>query len=167
MKNLLKIASISTLAAVFPAVSQADSAILSSLKSQGIQTVAMDTQRLSETKGAARITGQPMPSVTVGLKTYQVTWNKQGSQTDYRSYLSVSNEYDPWARQTHTDQGVVYQVAGNRWLADKISNVGSWSLANATQVDVHLQALDNATGNPLNFGFRTTSWNRPVSTFKW
>lgn len=167
MKNLARITFVAAAVAMLPALSHAENSILASLQAQGIQTVVMTDQSLSEAKGAARITGQPLPSVTVGVKTYQVTWNKLGSQTDYRSYLSYGSGYDPSARRTVTDAGAVYSVAGDVWLADKISKVGSWSLANSTQIDTHYQALDGATGTPLNFGFRTTAWNRPISTFSW
>jgi predicted NAD/FAD-binding protein len=85
MKNLARITFVAAAVAMLPALSHAENSILASLQAQGIQTVVMTDQSLSEAKGAARITGQPLPSVTVGVKTYQVTWNKLGSQTDYRS----------------------------------------------------------------------------------
>lgn len=166
MNTKLKFA-IAALVAAAPLFSHAESSILSSLQSQGIQVASMSDEKLSEAKGAARITGQPLPSVTVGLKTYQVTWSKFGSTSDYRSYISQGSSYNTANDATFVEGGVTYRVAGDRWLADRVSNAGSWSEKNSVQVDSHLQALDNATATPLNYGWRTTSWNRPISTFSW
>ncbi|KPA87888.1 MULTISPECIES: hypothetical protein [Pseudomonas] len=167
MKNLVKSAMAAALILAVPAISHAGNPILESLKSQGLQPAELSDKQLGDIKGAALITGQPMPSVTQGLQTYHVTWKKFGSQSDYRSYNIVGTSYDPHGVYTYDYDGGTYYVAGDRWLADKTSNVGAWNLAYATEIDLHVQVLHPETKQPSVYGFRTSSWNRPISTFSW
>ncbi|WP_338522887.1 hypothetical protein NUH87_23565 [Pseudomonas batumici] len=143
----------------------AQSPILASLQAQGIQITTLSDQDLSHIRGASRITGQSPPSVTTGLKIYNVKLNRFGNEHDYRSYRIMGSEWDPHAKKTHFENGVEYKIFGDRWLADKSSGT-DWSMSNATEVDYHYQALDR-DGAPFNFGWRETSWSRPISTFSW
>ncbi|WP_133751873.1 hypothetical protein [Pseudomonas sp. LP_7_YM] len=127
----------------------------------------MSDQKLDEIRGAAKILGQPLPSVTLGLKTYHVTWKQFGAMDDYRSYIRHGFSYNPGVRNTVVENEVVHDVAGDVWFADRISNPNTWNSAYSVRIDSHLQALDKTTGQPMNFGWRTTSWNRPISTFRW
>jgi len=165
MKKILEL--VLTAAAILPMMAYAENSILASLQAKEDHLALLNDTKLEEIKGAARIVGHPLPSVTMGLRTYQVTWKKRGSTADFRSYQRIGYDYSPHQEITHIENGVVYKAAGDRWLADQISNVGSWSLANSFEIDKHLQALDPTTATPLNFGWRTTSWNRPTSTFSW
>lgn len=168
MKYTLKTFTLATMLVALPATGHAANPILASLQSKGVEAVQMDEQQLNNARGAALITGQPLPSVTTGLKTHMVTWKKFGSQTDYRSYSWEGSSYDTTNNYIYSEDGVnSYYVAGDRWLADKVSNVNSWNAANATLIDLHLQILDPNTKAPSNYGFRSTSWNRPISTFSW
>ncbi|UUQ64565.1 hypothetical protein NLK61_25730 [Pseudomonas fuscovaginae UPB0736] len=152
---------------LLPTLSVAQSSILDSLEAKGIQVTTLDDLQLSKIRGAARITGHPYPSVTQGLKTYNIRLKRFGNEHDYRSYYSVGSEWNPHGTYTEIEDGVTYKVAGDRWLADKSDAPGgSWNASNAVEVDVHYQAL-NEKGAPLNFGWRDTSWNRPISTFSW
>ncbi|WP_296264280.1 hypothetical protein [Pseudomonas sp. UBA6562] len=165
MKTILKFAL--TAAVILPMAAYADNPILVSLKAKEKTLTVLDNAKLEEIKGAALLIGQPLPSVTMGLRTYQVTWKKRGSTADFRSYQRIGYDYDPHRKLTFNENGVEHKVAGDRWLADQISNVGSWSLANSFEIDRHFQALDPNTGTPLNFGWRNSAWNRPTSTFSW
>ncbi|MDR0277334.1 MAG: hypothetical protein LBJ37_05580 [Paucimonas sp.] len=168
MKNLFKPTLLAALVFSLPAISHAQNPILASLKEQGVQAVKLDNAAMGEIKGAALLTGAALPSVTQGLKTYEVTWKKFGSQTDYRSYNIIGSSYDPHGIYTYNYEGNTYRVAGDRWLADKVSNANSWALANSTQIDLHVQVLDpNNNYQPSVYGFRDSSWNRPISTFSW
>ncbi|TDV58491.1 hypothetical protein [Pseudomonas sp. LP_7_YM] len=158
------------LAAIVSVVSisgHAEKSIFESLKNQGAQFAPINDQELGEIKGAARIIGQSMPSVTQGIKTYEITWSKFGAIDDYRSYRMAGFSYDPHRETGFSENGTIYQVAGDRWLADRVSNANSWDAAYAVPVDLHYQAIDENTGQPMKFGWRTTSWNRPISTFRW
>lgn len=163
----MKIGHLVLATALLPAISTAQTSTLSTLEAQGIQVTVLDDQSLGKIKGAARITGHPYPSVTQGLKTYNVRLKRFGNEHDYRSYYSVGSDWNRQKNLTRTEDGTTYQVAGDRWLADKSDSPGgSWNASNAVEVDSHYQALDN-NGVPLNFGWRETTWNRPVSTFSW
>jgi len=161
MKNL----PIAIALSLLPAIGFAQSPILASLQAQGIQIKTLSDQDLSHIRGASRITGQPPPSVTAGLKIYNVKLNRFGNEHDYRSYRIMGSEWDPHAQESHFENGVEYKFFGDRWLADKSSGT-DWSLSNSTPVDYHYQALGK-NGTPLNFGWRETSWSRPISTFSW
>ena len=156
---------IATILYLLPETSLAHSSILSSLHAQGIQITALSDQALSQIKGTARITDQPMPSVTTGLKIYNVKLNRFGNEHDYRSYRIMGSEWVPHETYDFFENGIRYSVAGDRWLADK-SDSPDWSLSNSIRIDQHYQALSD-TGAPLNYGWRETSWNRPISTFSW
>ncbi|WP_397459005.1 hypothetical protein AB3464_03880 [Pseudomonas asplenii] len=152
---------------LLPAMSVAQTPILSSLEAKGIKVTVLDDESLGKIRGAARITGHPYPSVTQGMKTYNIRLKRFGNEHDYRSYYSIGSAWDPHGKYEHTENGVTYKVAGDRWLADKSDAPGgSWNASNAERVDFHYQALDD-NGAPLNFGWRETSWNRPISTFSW
>ncbi|KPA96229.1 hypothetical protein [Pseudomonas asplenii] len=154
-------------ASLLPAISIAQPSILSSLQAKGIQVTVLDDESLSKIKGAAMITGHPYPSVTQGLKIYNIRLKRFGNEHDYRSYYSVGSHWSPHKEVIYTENGMSYHVAGDRWLADKSDAPGGeWNANNAVEVDVHYQALDK-NGSPLNFGWRNTSWNRPISTFSW
>ena len=60
------------------ALAFASNPILGSLKQQGIEAKVLAEAELSDIKGAALISGQPTPSVTVGLKTHRVTYKRLG-----------------------------------------------------------------------------------------
>ncbi|WP_273820913.1 MULTISPECIES: hypothetical protein [Pseudomonas] len=152
---------------LLPAISVAQPAILSSLKAKGIPVTVLDDQSLSQIRGAARITGHPYPSVTQGLKTYKMRLKRFGNEHDYRSYYSIGRDWDPHGKYEQIENGITYKFAGDLWLADKSDSPGGhWNASNAVEVDHHYQAL-NENGTPLNFGWRETSWNRPISTFSW
>ncbi|QXI26460.1 hypothetical protein [Pseudomonas vanderleydeniana] len=156
-------------ASLLPAISFAQIPLLSSLQAKGIQVTALDDDSLSKIRGTARITGHPYPSVTQGLKTYKIRLKRFGNEHEYRSYYSIGRDWSPHKKQTYTDAetGKTYHVAGDRWLADKSDAPGGhWSASHAVEVDSHYQALDK-NGAPLNFGWRETTWNRPISTFSW
>jgi len=144
----------------------AQSPILASLQAQGIQITKLSNPDLSRIKGAARITDQPMPSVTSGIKIYNVKLDRFGNEHDYRAYRIVGNEWDPHGSYEYFENGIKYKTAGDRWLADK-SNGTDWNINNATEIDHHYQALNEKTGAPFNYGWRETSWSRPISTFSW
>ncbi|CAD5198300.1 hypothetical protein [Pseudomonas sp. FEN] len=80
----------------------------------------------------------------------------------------MGSEWSPPSEhgQSYVENGFKYKVSGDRWLADKSSGT-DWNINNATEVDYHYQALHNETGAPLSFGWRETSWSRPISTFSW
>ncbi|QXI30602.1 hypothetical protein [Pseudomonas vanderleydeniana] len=150
-----------------PAVSFAQSPIISSLEAKGIKVTVLDDESLSKIKGTARITGHPYPSVKQGLKTYNIRLKRFGNEHDYRSYYSVGSEWNPHKNHKYIENGKEYLAAGDRWLADKSDAPGgNWNASNAVEVDHHYQALSD-NGTPLNFGWRETSWNRPISTFSW
>ncbi|MFZ4963834.1 MULTISPECIES: hypothetical protein [Pseudomonas] len=150
-----------------PSLSMAKTPILQSLEAQGIRATALSDQSLSEIKGSGLIMDQPYPSVTQGMKIYNIRLKRFGNERDYRSYYSVGSEWEPHKEFLHYENGVEHKIAGDRWLADKSDAPGgNWSASNATVVDYHYQAL-NDNGTPKNFGFRESSWNRPVSTFSW
>jgi hypothetical protein len=141
--------------------------IIAGLESEGVTVERLSDERLGQMKGASMIVGQAHPSVISGLKVHQITWNKFGSLQDHRSYWYMGSDYDPHRQYGVTYNGVDYSVGGDRWLADTISGPGSWRLANATEIEYHYQALNKDTAAPENFGFRASSWNRPISTFRW
>ncbi|MGY2197520.1 hypothetical protein [Pseudomonas gingeri] len=163
----MKISRIALVLYFLPALGFAQTPILSSLQAQGISTTLLSNQALSKIKGTALITDQPYPSVIQGLKIYNIRLKRFGNEQDYRSYYSVGSEWDPHRKYFYKENGIEHQVAGDRWLADKSDSPGGqWNASNAVQVDLHYQAL-NDNGTPKNFGFRESSWNRPVSTFSW
>lgn len=142
--------------------------ILDDLRQQGAQAQPLNDEALDKIKGAALIYGQPMPSVTVGLKEHSITYKGWGSYNDYSSYNYIGYGYNPSNKYTftHTDGGT-YRVAGDQWLADLVSAPNSWSAANAVLIEYHYQVLDPNTYAPTAWGFRETAWNRPISTFHW
>ncbi|WP_338525991.1 hypothetical protein NUH87_11200 [Pseudomonas batumici] len=149
-----------------PNIGLAHPPILTSLQAQGVQFTILSDQELSQIKGAARITDQPMPSVTAGLKIYNVKLNHFGNEHDYRSYRIMGSEWDPHGTYEHLENGIKHKIAGDRWLADKSSGT-DWNMNNATEIDYHYQAVDEKTGVPYNYGWRETSWSRPISNFSW
>ena len=161
MKNI----HLATIACLLPTLAFAQSPILSSLQAQGVQAITLSDQELKKIRGMARITDQSLPSVITGLKIYNVKLNRFGNEHDYRSYRIVGSEWDPHGTYEHLENGAKQNIAGDRWLADK-SNGTEWNANNATTIDYHYQALSN-TGTPLNYGWRETSWSRPISTFSW
>ncbi|NVZ27913.1 hypothetical protein HX881_20340 [Pseudomonas gingeri] len=163
----MKIISISAMAFLLPGIGFAQSPILASLEAQGIQVKILSKEQLSKIRGTARITDQPYPSVTQGIKIYNIRLKRFGNEHDYRSYYSVGSDWSPHGTYTHSESGIEYNIAGDRWLADKSDAPGgNWSASNAVEVDFHYQALSK-NGTPLNFGWRETTWNRPISTFSW
>ncbi len=104
---------------LLPAMCVAQTPILSSLEAKGIKVTVLDDESLGKIRGAARITGHPYPSVTQGMKTYNIRLKRFGNEHDYRSYYSIGSAWDPHGKYEHTENGVTYKVAGDRWLADK------------------------------------------------
>lgn len=149
-----------------PVISFADNAILDSLRDQEIKIAEMSSGEMKEIKGAALISGQPRPSVTVGQKDFHVSWKGFGSTTDYRQYRIVGNSYSPSEKPQFVYEGNTYNVAGDRWLADLSGNPNQWSAANARLAEYHYQVLDRNM-QPTSYAFRETAWNRPISTFSW
>jgi len=149
-----------------PNLGFADTSILSSLQAQGIHPATLSDQEMRKIKGAARITDQPMPSVTAGIKIYNVKLNRFGNEHDYRSYRIMGSEWDPHGTYEHFENGINHKISGDIWLADK-SDTPDWNVSNSIRVDFHYQALDENTGVPFNYGWRETSWSRPISTFSW
>ena len=149
------------------ALAFASNPILGSLKQQGIEAKVLAEAELGDIKGAALISGQPTPSVTVGLKTHRVTYKRWGSQLDYSSYNYMGNSWDTKNDKMFTYEGTAYNVAGDRWLADMASAPNVWNAANAQQIEYHYQLLDANTLAPTTFAFRESVWNRPITKFSW
>lgn len=145
----------------------AENAILSSLSDSGVTAAQLSDNEMREIKGAALISGQPKPTTTRGLFTYQVSWKGAGSQQDYRSYRIVGNSFDSDIRLKRTEGGKTYDVAGDRWLADRSGNPNQWVASRATEIEYHYQILNGPGGEATDQGLRNTNWNRPISTRSW
>lgn len=146
----------------------ASSPILDALKGQGVQIQPLTDQELEKIKGAALIYGQPTPSVTVGLKTHQVTYKGWGNQADHNAYNYIGYYYDPSNNHGVVDtDGNIHRIAGDRWLADRTSGPTTWVGAYAVPVEYHYQILDYYTAVPTAWAFRETAWNRPITKFSW
>lgn len=52
-------------------------------------------------------------------------------------------------------------------MADLSGNPNQWSLVNSVPIEYHLQILDEENLRPTNQALRKTSWNRPITTFRW
>jgi len=160
-----------TLSAVsLPAFATTD--ILDSLKSQGVAVEAMSDEALSEARGAAYtlLTSQPAPSATHGLTVHMVKWKKFGSTSDYLNYNYVGNYQ---VSDNHSNpfiavyNGSAYHVAGDQWAADDITAGSAWTAANAYVKEEHYQILNYPADTATIYGLRSSSWNRPISTFSW
>ncbi|MFJ4386080.1 hypothetical protein ACIP02_17295 [Pseudomonas sp. NPDC089408] len=109
-----------------PAASQAANEILTSIDKQGHHVMRLSDEKLRDIKGAALVIGQPLPSVTQGSKTFNVSWLGFGSQADYRKYRYVGFAYSPQENQQFNHGGIVYTVAGYTWMADISGNPNQW-----------------------------------------
>lgn len=153
--------------ALQPAVSQAANAILASLDRQGHNAVPLPDEKLRDIKGAALVIGQPFPSVTQGSRTFHVSWKGFGSQADYRQYRHWGDSYSPQENQKVSYAGKIYTVAGDTWMADLSGNPNQWALVNSIPIEYHLQILNEDNLQPTNQALRNSSWNRPMTTFRW
>lgn len=176
MKRHFTIFLSSSLMAIASATAWSASPILDSLQQQGVRAIAMTDAELDEIKGAALISGQPYPSVTLGLKQHFVTYKGWGSKTDYNSYNYIGNSYNPDPDPGSGVPGVfrvaygggIYGAAGDEWWADDKSSPNSWSRANAKLKETHYQILDPGNGYaPSIYALRDSGWNRPLTTFFW
>ncbi len=52
-------------------------------------------------------------------------------------------------------------------MADLSENPNQWSLVNSVAIEYQLQILGEASFRPTNQALRKTSWNRPITTFRW
>jgi len=153
--------------AFLPGASHAENAILSSLNKQVSNTRTISDKELENIRGASLIIGQPLPSVTQGSKTFQISWKGFGSKTDYRQYRYFGDSYSPHENQKYNHGGTTHTVAGDTWMADLSGNPNQWSQANSIAIERHLQILDEITLKPTNQAVRETAWNRPITTFRW
>ncbi|SMF16719.1 hypothetical protein [Desulfovibrio gilichinskyi] len=147
------------------AVAMAGNPILDSLQSQGVNAEKMDNAALNEVRGTSLITGQSMPSTLSGIREHHVTYLGWGSYDDYHSYNYVGSGFTPGLAGFDYN-GQIIAVAGDVWKRDTKSDPNSWSAANANMVEYHLQAM-YALGQPSQWAFRVSNWNRPMTTFSW
>lgn len=151
--------------------------ILQALNNQGIEVELMSDESLGEARGAAwtLLTGQPMPSVTHGVRIHMVKWKKFGSKSDYSSYNYVGNYDLPDHHATNPNadpygieyQGTIYHYGGDQWVADDVTAGSAWSASVAYVKEEHYQLLNWPADTPSIYALRDSSWNRPISTFIW
>lgn len=155
------------LLAILPLAALADNAVLLSLNSQGVQPVPLSDTEMGSIRGASILVGQPGPSAPQGLRNYHVSWKGFGSQMDYRQYRHLGDEWNPHTIGRYVYEGTEYYVSGDSWLADLSGDPYQWSAANSIKIEHHLRILDDDTLAPTNRAIRETSWNRPITTFRW
>lgn len=166
-RSLLSVLTMALTLIVFTPAVAAENDILASLKEEGVQVQQIADSDLGEIRGAALISYQPYPSVTMGLKVHQVNWKGFGSKSDYRSYAYTGYGYSPGQEIRYGYEGGVYLVAGDEWRADDVSGLNQWNYGNSYLKEYHFQVLDPNTLQPSQFAFRESAWNRPISTFRW
>jgi hypothetical protein len=121
MKKVIK--GIACVSVLVPSLAfAANNPILNALSASDSGYEVMSAVEMKEARGAALIVGQPLPSVTHGIKKHHVTWKGFGSQADYQSYNYVGNSYSPDTSHSNgfSYNGGLYHVGGDQWLADTI-----------------------------------------------
>jgi len=163
MKKFIK--GIACVAVLAPSlVFAANNPILDALTASDSGYEVMSSDEMQDARGAALIYGQPLPSVTYGLKKHHVTWKGFGSKYDYQAYNYIGNSWSP-GYVDYPYGGTTYSAAGDEWLADTISSPYAWSAANANSIEHHVQVVFSSGVSA--YAFRVTNWNRPISTFSW
>lgn len=185
MKNCLTVISLLVVSSVVSSSAFASTQILDSLKQQGVQSTTLNNADLAEIRGSAYdsyiainassatvLSGQPLPSVTVGTKSHNVTYKGWGSYSDHTAYNYIGSGYSPGTVGLASYGGGNYWVVGDKWLADTSSPPTSWNAANASLIEYHYQiVVPDSNGLPSSttssYAFRYTAWNRPISKFSW
>lgn len=166
----MKILTIATVVATLSAIPtigySATSPILDALSQQGVNAEVLKDQELKDVRGAAVLFGQPLPSMTSGIKTNLVAYKGWGSTSDYLSYNWVGSSETSGSKRVPY-QGNNYDVVGDVWLADDVSGPYTYNVANSYTKDQHLQIVLPGTLTLSDYAFRFSSWNRPISTFTW
>jgi hypothetical protein len=165
----MKILTIATIVATLSAIPtigySATSPILDALSQQGVNAEVLKDKELKNVRGAAVLFGQPLPSMTSGIRTNYVAYKGWGSTSDYLSYNWVASS-ESSGNAWYAHEGWAYPIVGDSWRADDTSGPHTYNAANSHEKEHHYQIL-NGNGSLSDFAFRVSHWNRPISTFTW